>query len=64
MLLRHGAHVDQTPPHCHCPIVELLQSRGTNPNPADANRHTALSVPLSEVVELLLEHGAHVEQHD
>lgn len=61
------------PPHCHCPIVELLQSCGSNPNPADANRHAALSVAAlwvpgsrgcSELVELLLEHGAHVEQHD
>lgn len=53
--------------------MELLQSCGSNPNPADANRHAALSVAAlwvpgsrgcSELVELLLEHGAHVEQHD
>uniref|UniRef100_A0A8B9DYX5 Uncharacterized protein n=1 Tax=Anser cygnoides TaxID=8845 RepID=A0A8B9DYX5_ANSCY len=55
----------------HCPIMELLLPHGTNPNPADADRHAALSVAAlcvpgswgySKVVRLLLEHGAYVEQ--
>lgn len=65
MLLRHGAHVDQTPliataPSWSCcspvaPTPTLLMPTGT--------QHSQW-LPCSELVELLLEHGAHVEQHD